>query len=387
MNISARAQIAPAIATVSAAAATNRIVTIDAWRGIVLALMALEHAGSYLQAYLVAETYLGNSAEIQSWPGFVAGLFTNLAAPTFWLLAGVSVALLEASRRRSGASQKSITHFLLVRSLVLIVVDLTVCSLIWPDAQGNVHVLLSLGVSLAFLSALRLLPLRWIGFLSLFIVVGYQWFLVYMPSPTPEPQNLLTQLFFIPSYSTWPAIEFPVAGWCGIMFAGYWLGRHVSSSWLRRSRAWLLIGLSLLLGWLVLRLSGGFGDYLPYSADTPWYYFFVMSKAPASLTYLFFNLGLSFILFSILLKLAGHVERQPGGQWLIALGQVSLFVYVLHLAIYRILGALFLAVDLPLPELLQVSASWLLGLAALISAAYAYRRFKKARPSSVLRYF
>jgi hypothetical protein len=349
--------------------------------------MALEHAGSYLQAYLVAETYLGNPSQIQSWPGFIAGLFTNLAAPTFWLLAGVSVALLEAARRRSNVSQQSVTQFLLIRSLLLIVLDLTVCSLIWPDAKGNVHVLLSLGISLAILSVIRLLPLRWIGLLSLLILLGYQWFLTYLPTPTPEPPNLLTQLILIPSYSTWPAIEFPVANWCGIMFAGYWLGRQVSSPWFRRSRTWLLIGLSLLFSWLILRAIGGFGDYLPYTAGTPWYYFFVMSKAPASLTYLSFNLGLSFILFAILTKLALQVERQFIGRWLIALGQVSLFVYVMHLAVYRVLGTVFQAVDLPLPVLVQVSASWLLGLAALIPAAYAYRRYKKAHPGSAARYF
>jgi uncharacterized membrane protein len=384
---SAQAQILPAMAVMPVATTTTRIVTLDAWRGIALALMGLAHIGNFLQANVGAATFLGAQAEITSWPGFAVGLVTKVAAPTFWLLAGVSVALLEASRRRAGVSQKAITQFLLIRSLILIVVDLALCSLFWADSEGNVHVLLSLGVSLAFLSVLRLLPLRWIAVVTAAVFLGYQLFLVNMPTPTPAPPNYLSQLFAVPNYTVWPSIEFPVLNWGGIMLAGYLLGRQVSSTWLRRSRSWVLIGFGLLLTWLVFRLLGGFGDYVPYVSGTPWYYFFVMSKAPLSLTFLSFFLGCSFLLVAALMALGARFEQHPAGQCLIVLGQVSLFVYVAHLAVYSTVGAVLKSIHLAVPVFVQLVAGWVLGLAVLIPAAYAYRRFKKARPNSAFRYF
>jgi uncharacterized membrane protein len=377
----------PAQPVAASVVASTRNVMIDAWRGMALALMGLAHVGNYLRANLVAATFLGERVNVPGWSSFFAGLVTKVAAPTFWLLAGVSVALLEASRRRAGASQKAITQFLLIRSLVLVTVDLTLCTLFWPDAEGDVHVLLSLGVSLAILSVLRLLPLRWIAVITAAVFLGYQLFLLNMPAPLPAPQNYLHELFVIPNYAAWPAIEFPVLNWCGIMFAGYLLGRQVSSPWLRRSRSWLLIGVGLLLTWLIFRLLGGFGDYMPYVPGTPWYYFFVMSKAPLSLTYISFFLGCSFLLVTGLMAWGTRFERQPIGRWLIVLGQVSLFVYVAHLAVYGTVGALFRAMPLHVPVLVQLATGWVLGLAVLVPAAYTYRRFKKAHPRSVLRYF
>jgi uncharacterized membrane protein len=82
----------------AAVAVGQRVLPIDALRGVAMIAMALDHVASFLRIGLQAETYGGLPAVLQSWPHWLAGLFTNVAAPTFWLLSGVSVVLLETSR-------------------------------------------------------------------------------------------------------------------------------------------------------------------------------------------------------------------------------------------------------------------------------------------------
>jgi uncharacterized membrane protein len=373
------------VATV--AVAQGRLTMVDAWRGIALLLMALEHAVNDTGGTVLAETYLGQPTQIAFSQSFLVGLLTNLAAPTFFLLGGVSVALLVSARLRRGASQWSITRFLLIRATVLIVLDLTLCAWFWPDAKGNTHVLLTLGLGILTLSILRFLPDIWLGSLIVMVGVGYQTWLTSMPLPFPPPANIVQQLLLVPSYTLWPASEFPLLGWCVLMWGGYLIGRHIQSPYLRQPHTWLLSGLIMLGGWLLLRLLGGWGDYDPYASSLPWYYFFVMSKAPPSLTYLLFNIGWSFVLFAALLGFAVHFEARRPGQWIIALGQVSLFVYVMHLAVYGVLGGVVQSFNLRLSPQYQGYIVWIVGLVLLIPLAYGYRRLRRTYPKSVLRYF
>jgi len=367
-------------------ASKNRILAVDVLRGIAIALMALEHAGEYLNTTLIAETHLGNPSSAHSWRGFVAGLLTNLAAPTFWLLAGSSVALFAAARLRAGESERAITQFLLIRAGMIALLDLTICNWIWPDQLGNVHVLLSLAVALACLSIVRRLPRRWLIGLTIVLIVGYQVLLLFTPHPLPEPHNWLEILFVMPWGSIWPSIEFPVLSWGALTLFGFLIGQRLSSPSLQQSRTWLAIGGGLLVIWLVLRLIGGFGDYLPYVSDQGWIYFFAMSKAPLSLTYLTFNLGWSMLLMAGLFHFADQLGTLSITRWLAAIGQASLFVYIAHLGVYLLLGKVYDLIKFQLPGLAITGISWLIGLVILVRLAYMYRSYKRSHPKSVLKY-
>jgi uncharacterized membrane protein len=365
----------------------NRILAVDVMRGIAIALMALEHAGEYLNQSLIAESYMGNPVSpAHSWRGFVAGLLTNLAAPTFWLLAGCSVALFVAARLRAGESERKITKFLLIRAGLIAMLDLTVCNWIWPDRLGNVHVLLSIAVTLACLSILRRLPRRWLIGLIIVLIVGYQVLLVFTPHPLPEPHNWLEILFVMPWSTIWPTIEFPVLSWGALTLLGFLIGQRLSSSRLQQSRSCLAIGGGLLVLWLILRLIGGFGDYMPYASSQGWIYFFAMSKAPLSLTYLSFNLGWSMLVMAGLFLFANKLNILSITRWLAALGQATLFVYIAHLGVYLLLGKLFDLIKLQLPGLAITGISWLIGLVILVRLAYMYSSFKRAHPKSILKY-
>ena len=366
------------------AAAKGRVLAVDALRGIALAVMALEHAADLVGVGMIAETYLGKPSQLEGWTHWLSGLATNLAAPTFWFLSGVSISLLEASRRKQGVSEWGITRFLLTRAAMITLLDLTLASWLWPDSQGNPHVLLSLAVGMAMLAVLRLIPIRIFTALTVALIAGYQTLAYFVPSQLMRGATFWQALWLAPGNDFFPAIQFPVLGWAGLMWLGYALGTRLPSPFFRRPRGWVAVGGALLGLWLVLRVIGGYGDLMPYVAGQPRYYFFVMSKLPPSLTYLTFNLGLSMFVLAFLFTF-DRLESIPF-TWLVGFGQVSLFFFVIHPAIYRVLSQVILALHLPGPRIAHAYLTWLVGLAFLIPLTRAYRTLRRRYPRSILRY-
>jgi len=358
------------------AAVEQRILPIDALRGVAMIAMALDHVASFLWVSLQAETYGGQPAILESWPHWVAGLFTNIAAPIFWLLSGVSVALLETSRRKKGDSDWQISRFLLIRAGVILVLDMTVCQAFWAGKGPYTHVLLSIGISLVGLSLLRLLPVYVTTVLSLLMLLGYQLGLPYIAANFSQTDHFWRALFFSYSTRTFPAVEFSLLGWASLMGLGYSLGKKIPNPGLSQ-RDFLTKTIFALLGlWLILRLAGGFGDLTPYSKDQPWYYFLVMSKTPPSLTYLAFNLSLAAIIFAFFATRSQWLKYLPL-KWLVLFGQVSLFFFVIHIVVFGLLGRATRALQLPLPGMAQVFLVWMVGLAIMLPLASTYRSLRK----------
>jgi uncharacterized membrane protein len=374
-----------AAATAAPAAVKTRIVALDALRGLALIMMGLDHAAAAVNVSLQAETYGGQAATLLSWPYWVSGMLTNIAAPAFWLLSGVSVSLLEASRRRAGASEADITRFLLIRALVILTLDLTICWAAWGGRTPYLHVLLNIGLSLMALSVLRRLPLWAFGALMAAQVLGYQLALPYIAANFSQTESLWAAIFLGYSTVTRPAVEFSVLGWSGLMGLGYLLGRLINHPALQRPGTWLAVGAALLSGALLLRGLGGFGDLAPYTAGQPWYYFLVMSKTPPGLAYLMFNLGWAALLLAAFYLWPQRLERAPG-QWLVIGGQVSLFFYVMHIIVYNLFGHAVLALALPGPPIIQAYLAWASGLLVLLPLSAAYRRLRRGNPQSFLRY-
>ena len=131
----------------AAVAVGQRVLPIDALRGVAMIAMALDHVASFLRVGLQAETYGGMPAVLESWSHWLAGLFTNVAAPTFWLLSGISVVLLETSRKKKGATDWEISKFLLIRAGLILILDMTICQIFWAGKGPYTHVLLSIGLS------------------------------------------------------------------------------------------------------------------------------------------------------------------------------------------------------------------------------------------------
>ncbi len=367
----------------------TRIVVIDALRGLALTFMALEHASMYARVNTQAEHYLGRQTTLWQWPFWIPGLVTNMAAPAFWLLAGVSIALLEAGYRRKQRPESAITRFLLIRAGALIFLDVAVIGFLWGIATKRLYcydfdVLTSLGVSLVVLSGLRRVPSWLLAALSLAVLVGYQWFVMALHPDAAEGAGFWAAMWLNYSSEVTPAVRFPVLGWCGLMGLGLVLGRHVSRRGMPTPRTWTAAGLSLLTMWFLIRWNGGYGNFVPYDPGTSWRFFLVLSKGPPSLDFMTLNLGLAAFAFAAFSLRPDLLQKAPL-RWLVACGQASLFFYVLHYAVFLVIGKL----GAPLLSLGGIARYWLLyaiGMTILIPLAIAYRKLKKRHPESVLKY-
>lgn len=369
----------------SRASTQTRILPLDALRGLALLCMALDHAAAAVQVSFQAETYGGQPAILLSAAYWVTGLITNIAAPAFWLLSGVSVALLEAGQRRNGASESAITRFLLIRAAVLAALTLTVCDWAWLGKTPYTQVLLSLSLSLAALNLLRRLPLPVLGVGLAVVMLGYQAALPWIAQNFSQADSLWRALLLGYSTVTRPAVEFSLLGWGPLMGVGYLLGRNIHQPRWQAPRTWLALGGALIALALVLRAWGGFGDLAPAAADAPWYYFLVLSKQPPSLTFFALNLGLAALILAGLYAGRTWLERWPG-QGAVVLGQVALFSFVVHIVVYNLVGRVFLALALPVPGVIVAYLAWGCGLAVLFPLAFLYRRLRRQNPKSVLRY-
>lgn len=368
--------------------ARTRIVAIDALRGVALIVMALSHASFFVGAGLQAESYGGQMVFLQSAPYWLSALITHLASPIFWLLSGVSLALFEAGQRRKQASEWSITRFMLVRAGVVLALDLTICSWFWIGREVYVHVLTTMALSMVILSVARLLPERVLFGLTLAIMLVYQGVIGAMAPQLAagEPQSLLQALWLTYSYETTPAIGFPILGWGVLMWLGFLLGRRQGRPRFQRPQTWIAVSAGLLALWLVLRLAGGYGDLGHFGqVGSSWVHFLVMSKAPPSLTYLAFNLGLAALLLAAFYARPAWLERFPF-QGLVIVGQVSLFFYVAHIVVYNLVARVMLPLDLPGPRIIWGYTAWLAGLVVLLTLSWAYRKLRRRYPQSILRY-
>jgi hypothetical protein len=227
---------------------------------------------------------------------------------------------------------------------------------------------------------------RWL-FMSFAVILlaTYQWLVGLIFTQWNIPSGFWPELWLTNSEGGFPALEFPILGWITIMAFGYILGRQMSSPVFSRPYFWSGLGGCLLGGWLILRWAGSFGDLNPYVDGDHWYYFFNMSKSPPSLTYQAFYIGLAMFFMAILFAYGDWLKTQPG-RWLVTVGQVPLFFFVIHPAVFRPLAYLITSMNTSLPVTFQAWVVWLLGLSLLIPLSFGYRRLRQNNPGSILRY-
>lgn len=360
-----------------------RIEAFDALRGIALILMALDHAAYFTKVGVVAEFHQGVGLFLETWPHWLTGLLTNIAAPTFWFLAGLSLALFVQGSQLKGCSEWTITRFLLIRAGVILLFDFAVGA-IWGF---SFNVLSSLAVSIAILSVIRVLPSWLIACLGAVSVVSYEWLWMCLGDSSLTGASLWSAIWITPNNGLPSPVPFPVLGWIGLMALGYSLTVMLRQKQLLQSpRLWFTIALALLIAWLGIRLTNGYGNIKQYDPSQPWYHFLVMSKDPISLAYLTFNLGWMCLILQGLLRFPRLKQSKPFSLGVL-FGQTSLFFYVSHVLIYRALGegAVRLGV-LQRFGIVRAYLIWVAGLCILAPLCLAFRNIKRRYPTSVLRY-
>ena len=319
---------------------SNRLLSIDALRGLVILFMLLDH---------VRETFylhqqVGDPMDVTATEPalFFSRTLAHLCAPVFILLTGLSAFLYGEKQM----SRTATSAFLFKRGLFLVVLEFTLVNFAWtfqfPPTVIYLQVIWAIGLSMLALSLLLWLPRALLAVLGLMLVAGHNLLdgLHFgVESAMHIPWAILHDRGWLEfSESLRLRTSYPVLPWIGVIALGYVIGPWFRSSRDPRQRLqWLqLSGFGALALFVVLRLVNGYGE-------KPWVVgesglqtlmsLLNITKYPPSLLFLALTLGIG------LLLLAAFERRNEGRmvRTLAVFGSAPMFFYLLHLYVLKLL--------------------------------------------------
>ena len=323
----------------------SRLDSVDLLRGIVMVVMALDHARDFFHQ----DVFFFNPTDLTKTNGplFMTRWITHFCAPVFVFLAGTGAFL---STRR-GKTKAELSRFLLTRGLWLVLLELTIIRVAWTfDLNYTFNagqVIWAIGWSMVALSVLIYLPLWAITAFGVLMIVVHNafdpvsaqsmgaWSGVWATLHSGELTESYRGIRFFPMY--------PLIPWIGVMAAGYGFGQIFTLERERRKKILLYLGIGLTLCFIVLRWSNFYGDTRPWTVQRDalftFFSFINCRKYPPSLLYLLMTLGpaIASLAFFERFNLKPSRLAKP----FIVFGRVPLFYYVLHLFVIHGLAILF----------------------------------------------
>jgi uncharacterized membrane protein len=375
-----------------------RYYSVDALRGLIMMIMAIDHASAFIARQHASEFWAGAMSAYTSTFPFLTRWITHLCAPGFFFLMGAGIYWFAASRtdgERNLAASSSRTMW---RGLAILLtgqvfespvlflqtqlkpaaVSLNRISAPPPnDGSALYWGLLTLsGLGLVMIVCgllLRLRPWAWLVACALCILATNS----LLPA-SGRPGPWWSVLLLMPGISQHLLVIYPVIPWlagaAGGMYFAYWWRNNPS----RASRDVWIPGAVLLLIGVAVRAAGGWGN-IRLPRDAGWIEFLNNVKYPPSLVFWTMSLGIDLLLLALLVRLPESIksERSP----LIVFGQTPLFFYVVHFYAFMICAFVFFREPVSLEQTYFV---WAAVLALLYPVCAWYRKFKMARPSESL---
>ena len=356
----------------------KRIESIDLLRGIVIVIMALDHVRDYFHAgnYLYDPTDMTQTNA----PVFFTRWITHFCAPVFVFLAGTS-AFLVGERK----TKKQLSQFLLKRGLWLMLLELTLINFAWSFNPAfpfcRLQVIWVLGLGMVIMSALIYLPQKMILALGLFMLFTHNLLDNIHANGNSLPDFLWGVLherkrFTIGGYIF--STGYPIIPWLSIMMLGYSFGvlyKKGMDADLRKKML-LMIGGTAIVLFLLIRGINSYGDMRPWAVQHSFILticsFLNVTKYPPSLLYALMTLGPALVMLVLLEK-----SLSRPGNFLIRIGRVPMFFYILHLFLIHLLaiGAVVLS-GRPWTDMIFVTnmnakdSPWLIGYGYSLAATY-----------------
>jgi uncharacterized membrane protein len=309
-----------------------RLDSVDAVRGVIMVLMALDHVRDFFGT-------AGNPTDLTT---TTAGLFftrwiTHVCAPGFFLLTGVGSRLALRTRSRAELSRFLVTRgawlilleIVFVRSFALqfnVDYRVTVLTVLWALGWAMITLALLIRWDQRTILAIGLTMIALHNLLD-GVSLGALWNVVHGPGMLLTGSHLVL-------------VGYPLVPWIGVTAVGFCLGQVYD--WpAERRRPWLLrTGMALSLGFLVLRALNVYGDPVPWSTQSSPLFTLLSvlntSKYPPSLLFLLMTLGPVLCLLGLLDR-GTPVVLAPAE----LIGRVPLFYYLVHFPLIHLLAVGF----------------------------------------------
>lgn len=367
--------------------APGRIVSIDALRGLVILLMLVDHAREFF--FIHAQVSDPMDLETTAPALFFSRLAAHLCAPIFVALTGLAAWLY--ADRQGGASPAS--GFLLKRGLFLVVLELTVVNFAWtfsltPDTV-YLQVIWAIGLSMIALAVLVHLPRPALIAVGLVIVLGHN-LLDPITIAEGQPGHALWAILHDRGFIDLPwggqaRTSYPVLPWIGVAALGYGIGPWFRLAMPKRQTRLLLLGLSMLALFAVLRAINLYGEPTPWAVQTTAVQTVMsilnLTKYPPSADFLLLTLGIGAVLLAVLESAPQRVVAAVA-----VFGGVPLFFYVIHLYGLHLLNIAALRIVGPNQgEVFSVDSVawvWLLAFVVAVPCWYACHWFSSVKRGS-----
>ena len=311
---------------------SRRIESIDLLRGIVMIIMALDHARDYFNgsAYLFDPTDLRQT----SVPLFFTRWITHFCAPIFMLLSGVAACLYGMKNGR-----KALSFFLLTRGIWLILVEMFIVTVGWTfNTHFTIYILQviwAFGVSMIVLSGLVYAGRGWLLAVALILIGGHDLLDGVHVAGNGGPAFAWAFLHEQRPFSFGPFfifVGYPILPWIGLIALGYWLGNLYAPEQdpLVRRKMLRRLGWAAIGGFILLRAIDGYGDPSAWSAQHNLVFtalsFLNVSKYPPSLLYMLMTIGPALLFLSVAEKPLNALTRP-----IAVFGRVPMFYYLVHI--------------------------------------------------------
>lgn len=320
-----------------------RVVSIDAVRGLIMVIMALDHVRDFIHrdAMLYNPVDLTNTTPLL----FLTRWVTHVCAPMFMFCAGLGAFLWW----QNGRTRRQLATFLLTRGLWLVALELVVMQLGYdfappPSYPTLLLVLWVLGLCMVAMAALVFVPVRWLTWVSIAAILlhntldrvsaasfgrfAFLWNVLHQPGAF-----LVKGHVFIVGY--------PLVPWVFVMALGFCCGQLYLMDAAMRKRLLLQAGLACTALFVVVRLVNRYGDPFKWSGQATATFsalsFLNTTKYPPSLAFLLMTLGPGLLLLWWYER-ESMTERYP----LVVIGRVPLAYFVLHFFLAHV-AALLLA--------------------------------------------
>ncbi len=376
-------------------AGSERLASIDLLRGLLMVVMALDHAGFMVGRFHSQEMWAGAWTRYSSALPFLTRFVTHFCAPGFFLLMGAGLAFAAEARRVQGWSSSRVTRQMLRRGGMLLVVAtflevpaFLAATISGPSRPGTnpdfaipgmteprwvLTVLYALGTS-TLISAIfiRARSTIWAALAAAALLV------TALTTPGPEhfdtDYSFLRSVFMLSRWSHGVWSQYPVIPWFGITALGVLLGRGLIADRRACVRALPWLGVAAVMAAVALRAAGGFGNLRP-PRDGSWIEFLNVIKYPPSLVFTLITVGGNLLVLALFERTRLWTTR--AGQLLLVFGQAPLAFYIAHLWLFAIGGMIWFRQGTSYPV---VYAVWLAGLVPLFFITRWYRDFKRATP-------
>jgi uncharacterized membrane protein len=360
----------------------QRIAAIDWMRGIVMILMALDHAsGFFNHGRIFADSILlYESGSLFASDQFLTRWVTHICAPAFIFLTGASIAFANVQRLQQGVSQVIIDRELWLRGIFIAMLDIVLLSL----ASGKLvlQVLYAIGVSMIMMVWLRRLRTGTVLMMAIAIITGYEFLLkwVWMPG---DDVPLWLALTFTPVFSTGFSVLYPAIPWLAIMMLGWVFGEWIRSTHPEPrciQRLLFVCGGCAVLLFVLIRSVDDYGNMFMLLEGHSVVQWLHISKYPPSLAYTLLELGLMAVILAALMRLEPIIGVRRNGAVLV-FGQTALFFYLAHFGVLALLQFFFERGGLGTAYFVT-----LLTLLILYPMCRIYRTVKWRNPASLLRF-